>query len=1439
MKKLIAMIGAVATAFGLYAASSTNISFQTSFETADLKNGILNGFDGVDGDLSKANTNQYAVGEAYAYNETATVAGNVRRTEFTDGLAQDNYLKLETGTNVLTREIATTDVFADQLVKFTGFEEPQTNIAGKVAVWMTAIEQEGTPGVPAVGEPEIDNGEGQMIPNPDYVAPVAASSDYVAADTNLYVTAATIASNGEATETVFAVDATGFKPEQWYRVTIQKIDNIFANDTQTMDPRFGFVVYVDGVAMTSEAAKNACAASLQNAMTDDAKALMAEGKLFPAITEGDTLATVGYQGIGAIDDLTLDNLGPEFARTIDVTFDPIANAKITKVVDSKGRTVEGADIKTYTAAAGVTLTVTVTADLGYFFVKNGVKSTSLDFDNITPAAVVTIDMTDVKTEKAVAKIDDELFGSLEETLVAIKVLEQTEDEIEVEILGECEYVDEDAGVLLSFADEATVTIAKGGIWVVDGDVNFVGDIGSEGLAKDVDVSGKLFFSGIVKAGSTVKAETMVTTEQDTEIVIEAGAKVVTKTDITSILDDVEKYDSNTDADDWTTWTVKGAPQETGFAIIIAGEPAVTNYYNTLQDAVDAATAQNFTITILNNETIDKTTINNKKIVITADKAVTLDAGSARCLQVLNNADVTIGENVTFTTTAHPSILVTGDAGDGKGTDADGIKTKLVINGTVLNTNPTFDATFTIQGNGNDPDGVDMTIGEDGLVQNANGAAIYWPNPGTLTVNGSVIGYTAILIKDGELVVNDGAWIEANGETYTALPLNRDGAFPTADAIAAGYYPLTMGYGVPKITVNGGTIKCVAEGATSIQGYDHESTTAPADAKSNIAVSGGNFFAGLLVADYLAEGFELGAINPSSNFASVAQSVKEPVANVTIGGVTTPYTDLHEALVAGSAKDSVVELIADVDLKDEKNWVPVANFAGTFDGMGYKISSLTITAESGNNIALIGSWTGAATMRNIIIENVDIAAPNSEKVAALVGGGADTGAAVISNITICGTVKIDGKKYVGGVIGHKGYHRVAKDLHVNGTEGSFIGNANATQVGGIAGTSGEGDYRIIDSSVSGVTIVASKQAGGIQGRLFTGNKVIGCSTENVTLSVTEAPFGSIVGHAQNSGSTRYILNYETDDMVNPVIGATEALPANNTVIGTGFEGEFGSFTAGTFTADATALADVTKQVAKGYAPVDNGDGTYTIQEIKVTSITLDVTEKTLAPEETLELTATVEPADALNKDIAWTTSDDAVATVVGGVVTAVAEGTATITATNAASGVFATCTVTVKSAIQPLDPEAPKHYDSKAEAEAAAASMTNADGTVKIEAIKIPAAVKDQAAYAALFTVKIDANNDLVIDFTAAAEAEIKEELADEDTSTSLLNPEEGKVTITAKPGLFYGVKAVGDVSAIGTAEGQNWVQATGATVEVVRPPVSGNAAFFQAVCTPKNPQSND
>ena len=98
-------------------------------------------------------------------------------------------------------------------------------------------------------------------------------------------------------------------------------------------------------------------------------------------------------------------------------------------------------------------------------------------------------------------------------------------------------------------------------------------------------------------------------------------------------------------------------------------------------------------------------------------------------------------------------------------------------------------------------------------------------------------------------------------------------------------------------------------------------------------------------------------------------------------------------------------------------------------------------------------------------------------------------------------------------------------------------------------------------------------------------------------------------------------------------------------------------------------------------------------IKVTSVAVSPTSLNLEVGQTGTLTATVKPDNATNKTVTWTTSNDKVATVVNGVVTAVGKGTATITA--AADGKTAACTVTVKVPACNHSEDKLTHVDGKA------------------------------------------------------------------------------------------------------------------------------------------------
>lgn len=334
MKKLIALIGAVATAFGLYADPVEYYanSFETTTEGLSQDGTTWSAVAPWSTTLTDAfKVEAYGQGEPGVYSDVAA-----RRTTMFQ--AQDtnlNVLKLETGTNTLDLAIDNVTVapekfYFDQLVKFTGFEEEPTFAADtKIAVWMSAIEQEGTPAVPAQGEPQIKNEQGEMVDNPDYVPAVPPSDDYVQGETNLYVQVGT----GTAARKVQIKGS--FATETWYRITIKSLGNVI--DPATGSQQAGFLVFINGQSAEIVDSDKGYYGVPGNILAT-AKAYYDKGLLFTAIdTTSATLAKIGYQGIGAIDDVILTSTSPDFDMSDEIEIEigsfALTGAKVIKIGD--------------------------------------------------------------------------------------------------------------------------------------------------------------------------------------------------------------------------------------------------------------------------------------------------------------------------------------------------------------------------------------------------------------------------------------------------------------------------------------------------------------------------------------------------------------------------------------------------------------------------------------------------------------------------------------------------------------------------------------------------------------------------------------------------------------------------------------------------------------------------------------------------------------------------------------------------------------------------------------------------------------------------------------------------------------------------------------------------------------------------------------------------
>ena len=126
-------------------------------------------------------------------------------------------------------------------------------------------------------------------------------------------------------------------------------------------------------------------------------------------------------------------------------------------------------------------------------------------------------------------------------------------------------------------------------------------------------------------------------------------------------------------------------------------------------------------------------------------------------------------------------------------------------------------------------------------------------------------------------------------------------------------------------------------------------------------------------------------------------------------------------------------------------------------------------------------------------------------------------------------------------------------------------------------------------------------------------------------------------------------------------------ANSSIATVDANGKMTGVAAGTTTVTATSTTD----------PNIKSSCTVTIQAIAVTGVTLNKATASIKVGATETLIATVDPNNATNKDVTWSSDKTGIATVnANGVVTGVAEGTAKITVTTKDGGKTASCDVTV-------------------------------------------------------------------------------------------------------------------------------------------------------------------
>ena len=219
------------------------------------------------------------------------------------------------------------------------------------------------------------------------------------------------------------------------------------------------------------------------------------------------------------------------------------------------------------------------------------------------------------------------------------------------------------------------------------------------------------------------------------------------------------------------------------------------------------------------------------------------------------------------------------------------------------------------------------------------------------------------------------------------------------------------------------------------------------------------------------------------------------------------------LVNGGKTDINITLDKDIDLTG-KDWAPIGTgysnkYTGTFDGGGHTIKGLTVTTND-QFVGLFGSIGYAGTVKNVMMEDVQITSNRSSGFAGGVAGYSD---GTIENCSVSGSVS--GTVYVGGVVG----------VQIGGSITGCSSSATVkgtVDVGGVAGQTNSSATLTACYATGNVTIeIAPKKniAGGSLVGMNAGSSLLACyATGNVTSTGSSTGYVHIGGFLGNNYTT---------------------------------------------------------------------------------------------------------------------------------------------------------------------------------------------------------------------------------------------------------------------------------------------------------------------------------